>query len=60
MPTDSAKVSPVAMLVMIIVIALPHHEEIKGQEVFRSISNFKVYVTILMCKPIDDRAMDGS
>ena len=48
MPSHTAKVCSVAVLVMVVMIALSHHEEIKWQEVVGSIFNFIVSIAIFM------------
>ena len=58
MPSHTAKVCSVAVLVMVVMIALSHHEEIKWQEVVGSIFNFIVSIAIFMGKPIDDGSVD--
>ena len=60
MPADTTEVSTRAVFVVIVVIALSHHEEIKRQEILGGIAYFEISVTILVSKPVDDRAMDGA
>ena len=60
MPANAPKIGASAQLVVIVVIAFAHHQEVKRQEVLGGVSYFKVSVSILMRKPVDDRAMDGA
>ena len=57
-PAYTAKVGARAVLVVIVVIAFTHHQEINRQEVSGRIPYFKISVTILVREPVDYRAMN--
>jgi len=59
-PSYAAKVGPRAVSVVIIVIALSHHQEIEGKEIPGSVFHFEIAVAVLVGKPVDDRAVDGA
>lgn len=56
MPLD-AEVGPATKLMVVIMIAFTHHQEIEGQQVSGSIIYFEVYIAKFMGKPIDDGTM---
>ena len=58
MPTNASKIRPRSILVVVVVIALAHHQEVERQEVLRSVSHLEIPVAILVGKPVDNGPMD--
>ena len=57
-PTNSSEIGSRAIFMMVVVIAFTHHQKVERKEVFRCIAHFEVSISVLMCKPVDDRTVD--
>ena len=57
MPSLAAEIGSGAMLVMVVVIAFTHHQEVKWQQISGLIFHFEIAVSPAMGKPVDNGAM---
>lgn len=59
-PFLRGKIAARRKLVVIVVIALAHHQPVYFEQILRRIVGFKIYVPVFVRKPVNDNTVQGS